>query len=59
MSQRRDFQGRIFAGLVIIAIGVIFLLANMDKLDFGDFISTYWPMILVLIGVSHLLTKLG
>lgn len=57
MSQRRDFQGRIFAGLVIIAIGVIFLLANMDKLDFGDFISTYWPMILVLIGVSHLLTN--
>jgi predicted membrane protein len=51
-----NIQGRIFSGLVIIAIGVIFLLANMDKLDFGDFISTYWPMILILIGVSHLLT---
>ncbi len=57
MSQRRNYQGRIFAGLVIIAIGVIFLLANMDRLDFGDFISTYWPMILILIGISHLLTS--
>jgi len=56
MSQWRNYQGRIFSGLVIIAIGVIFLLANMDRLDFGDFISTYWPMILILIGISHLLT---
>jgi predicted membrane protein len=57
MSQMRDFQGRIFAGLVIIVAGVIFLLANMNKLDFGDFISMYWPMILILIGLSHLLTS--
>ena len=57
MSQLRNYQGRIFSGLVIIAIGVIFLLVNMDKLDFGDFISTYWPMILIVIGISHLLTS--
>ena len=57
MNQKRHYQGRIFSGLVIIAIGVIFLLANMDKLDFGDFISIYWPMILIVIGISHLLTS--
>ena len=57
MSQWRNYQGRIFSGLVIIAIGVIFLLVNMDRLDFGDFVSTYWPMILILIGISHLLTS--
>jgi len=57
MSQRRNYQGRIFSGLVIISVGVIFLLANMDKLDFGDFISIYWPMILIVIGISHLLTS--
>ena len=57
MSQMRDYQGRIFVGMVIIAVGVIFLLANMDRLDFGEFISTYWPMILILIGISHLLTS--
>jgi predicted membrane protein len=57
MSQLRDYQGRIFSGLLIIAVGVIFLLANMDKLDFGDFISTYWPLILIFIGLWHLLTN--
>jgi len=57
MSQWRNYQGRIFSGLVIIAIGVFFLLANMDRLDFGDFISTYWPMVLILIGIFHLLTS--
>jgi len=57
MSQLRNYQGRIFSGVLIIAAGVIFLLANMNKLDFGDFISTYWPMILILIGISHLLTN--
>lgn len=57
MSQWRNYQGRIFSGLLIIAAGIIFLLANMDKLDFGDFISTYWPMILIVIGISHLLTS--
>lgn len=57
MSQWRDYQGRIFSGLIIIAVGVIFLLANMDKLDFGNFISTYWPMILVVIGLWHLLAN--
>jgi hypothetical protein len=57
MSQWRDYQGRIFSGIIIIAVGVIFLLANMDKLDFGDFISTYWPMILIVIGLWHLLAN--
>ncbi len=57
MSRLKDYQGRIFAGLVIIAIGIIFLLANMDRLDFWDFMATYWPMVLILIGISHLLTS--
>ncbi|MDH5383113.1 MAG: cell wall-active antibiotics response protein [Candidatus Aminicenantes bacterium] len=57
MNHFRTYQGRIFSGLLIIAIGVIFLLANMDRLDFGDFISTYWPMILIFIGLWHLLSS--
>lgn len=57
MSHHRTYQGRIFSGLLIIAIGVIFLLANIGQLDFGDFISTYWPMILIVIGLWHLLSS--
>jgi len=57
MSHFRNYQGRIFSGLLIIAIGVIFLLANIGRLDFGDFISTYWPLILIFIGLWHLLSS--
>jgi predicted membrane protein len=57
MSPVRNYQGRIFSGLLIIAIGVIFLLANTGRLDFGDFISSYWPMILIFIGLWHLFSS--
>jgi predicted membrane protein len=51
----KDYQGRIFAGLLIIVIGVIFLLGSLDKIDVGDLISDYWPMILIAVGLWHLL----
>ena len=51
----KDYQGRIFAGLLIIVIGVIFLLGSLDKIDVGDLISDYWPLILIAIGLWHLL----
>lgn len=51
----RDYQGRIFAGLLIIVIGVIFLLGSLDKIDVGDILSDYWPLILIAIGLWHLL----
>ncbi len=50
----RDYQGRIFAGLLIIVIGAIFLLGNLGKVDVGDLISDYWPLILIVIGLWHL-----
>jgi len=54
MGRVRDYQGRIFAGLLIILIGVLFLLGNLGKLDFWDMFSTYWPVILIFIGLWHL-----
>jgi predicted membrane protein len=55
MDRIRDYQGRIFAGLLIILIGVLFLLGNLGKLDIGEVFSTYWPLILVFIGLWHLI----
>jgi predicted membrane protein len=52
----RDYQGRIFAGLLIIVIGALFLLGNLGKVDVGDLITQYWPLILVFMGVWHILT---
>jgi len=47
-------QGRIFLGILIIIIGLLFLLANLGKLDIGEIFSTYWPLILIFIGLWHL-----
>jgi len=47
-------QGRIFLGILIIIIGLLFLLANLGKLDIGDIFSTYWPLILIFVGLWHL-----
>jgi predicted membrane protein len=55
MNSLRDYQGRIFSGLLIILIGVLFLLGNLGKLDIGEVFSTYWPLILIFIGLWHLI----
>ncbi|TMW72910.1 cell wall-active antibiotics response protein [Alteribacter natronophilus] len=45
-----------FIGLIILAIGVLYLLNNTGIIDasFGQMISTYWPLIIVAIGVKML-----
>ena len=51
--------GNLWWGLLLIALGVMFLLDNMDVLDFGEAIRTYWPALLVLWGVGILLSRSG
>ena len=45
----------LFWGAMLIIFGVLFLLDNFYFLDFGEIISTYWPLILVAIGIKILL----
>ncbi len=45
-----------YGGIVLLILGMLFLLDNLDVLDFGDFISTFWPLALILIGI-HLILK--
>ncbi len=56
MSAQRT-QGRIFWGLLLIVLGGLFLLDQMDKLDFGDLIGHYWPVVFILLGFSILLSN--
>ncbi|WP_424766342.1 cell wall-active antibiotics response protein LiaF [Paenibacillus sp. sgz302251] len=53
-----NFLNRLFTGLIIIAVGVVFLLRQMGHvtIDIGDIISTYWPVILIIVGIKGLLT---
>lgn len=57
MTIRKDSSGRIFWGIIIMAVGVLLLLQQMDKLDFGDVIARYWPLILILVGVWQLIAN--
>ena len=50
-------QGRIFWGLLLIVLGLLFLFDQMGKLDFGDLVGRYWPVVFILIGVSILLSN--
>lgn len=51
--------GRVFAGFMIILIGVIFLFGSLDKLDVGYVFSNYWPMLLVFVGIWQLFAAGG
>ncbi len=42
----------IFWGAILILLGALLLLDNFYYLDFGDILSTYWPLILVAIGIK-------
>jgi predicted membrane protein len=57
MASSRDSSGRILFGLLLIIFGVLFLLHQMGKLDFGEIISGYWPLILVFAGIWHIVSN--
>ncbi len=52
-SCRRGPQGGIITGIVIVCVGVILLLAQIGFLDLGS-IWRFWPVILILVGLSKL-----
>jgi predicted membrane protein len=56
MNPPRHFSGRIFWGFVLILLGVLFLLDQMGRVDFGDIISRWWPLILVAAGLWQLIS---
>lgn len=55
MSEHRNYQSRIFWGLVLVIIGALFLADRMGGLDFGTMIHTYWPVIFIVLGLSILI----
>jgi lia operon protein LiaF len=44
-------------GILIIVIGLIFLLNNFNIFDMGDFFATFWPVILIIIGIKIILSR--
>ncbi|WP_337098025.1 cell wall-active antibiotics response protein LiaF [Paenibacillus sp. YIM B09110] len=56
-----NFFGRLLTGVVIIAIGIMFLLRQMGHVsfDFGEVFSTYWPVIIIYTGLHGLIRGSG
>jgi hypothetical protein len=48
-------RGTLTAGLVLIAIGLVFFLENWyERFSFWHLIGRYWPAILILVGLNKL-----
>jgi predicted membrane protein len=57
MVASRSNHGRIFWGLILIVVGILFLLDQMGQLDIGYIFSRYWPAIFILIGLSMIIAN--
>jgi len=49
VSRAKDRQ--IFWGLFLIIVGILFLLEELDIINFGQTLVNYWPAIFILIGL--------
>ncbi|MBU1338080.1 MAG: cell wall-active antibiotics response protein [Acidobacteria bacterium] len=54
---KHDYSGRLFSGLLIVTIGLIFLLGSLGKLHVGQIFAVYWPLILIYFGAWHMFSK--
>lgn len=54
-----SFLHRLFWGIVLVAVGAVFLLNQTGVIDFdvGDLFSTYWPVFIILFGLQGLLLQ--
>ncbi|MDT3425069.1 lia operon protein LiaF [Paenibacillus forsythiae] len=54
---RRRIASQVFGGLILIGLGVLFLLRQMGyaDIDIGYLFSTFWPVVLIIIGCQRLL----
>lgn len=50
-------SARLIAGLVLVILGIGALFSQFTTFDFGNFITDWWPMLLVLVGVVQLATR--
>jgi hypothetical protein len=54
MREERNRQHQLAAGLIIMAIGTVFLLDRLDVISFRESFRQFWPLILIVIGVSKI-----
>jgi len=50
-------SSRIVFGVIIIIVGVILFLGSLEIIDAGNYISFYWPVIIILFGVFSIIER--
>ncbi|MCF8019683.1 MAG: DUF5668 domain-containing protein [Vallitaleaceae bacterium] len=53
MNKMRVSGSTVF-GIILIAVGIISLLSSLGYVESWDVYSTFWPLILILLGIKHL-----
>jgi hypothetical protein len=59
MDAERRAPGQLIAGLILIALGVLFLLDRFYMLEFGRYFAVWWPTLLILLGMVLLVRHEG
>jgi len=50
-------SSRVVFGVIVIAIGILLFLGSLEIIDAGDYISDYWPIIIILFGVFSIIER--
>lgn len=58
-QRRKSSKSRLFWGTLLLILGIGFLLQSLDIVPFGEAIGTYWPVVLIVIGLFQLLNSRG
>ena len=60
MSNGRPYRSSLFAGLLLILLGIVFFLDRFyPEFQIGHLVRLYWPVLLILWGVAKLLDRLS
>ncbi|HEV7427019.1 MAG TPA: DUF5668 domain-containing protein [Thermoanaerobaculia bacterium] len=54
MSKPRDNSDQIFWGLFLLAAGTILLLSRLGVMNISWTMRHYWPLIVIIVGLSHI-----
>jgi hypothetical protein len=54
MNERQDKSDQIFWGLFLLAAGTILLLSRLHFMDISWTMRRFWPLIVIIIGISHI-----
>jgi hypothetical protein len=57
MSKPRDNSDQIFWGLFLLAAGTILLLSNLHVINISWTMRRYWPLIVIIVGLSHIFRR--